>query len=127
PRVKRPVRTPPVDFRQHIEVRVGIIGLGLMGASLARALGAARPEVEIVGEDSDPATLDRALDLRLVRAGGPRDADVLVLAVPIPAMPDLLVGLAGCRAAVTDMASTKARVMRWAAAAGVDLVGGHPM
>jgi prephenate dehydrogenase len=28
---------------------------------------------------------------------------------------------------VTDLASTKARVMGWAAAAGVDLVGGHPM
>ena len=28
---------------------------------------------------------------------------------------------------VTDMASTKASVMEWAAAAGIDLVGGHPM
>src|SRR5205807_946002 len=28
---------------------------------------------------------------------------------------------------VTDMASTKADVVEWAAAEGIDLVGGHPM
>src|SRR6266571_2391311 len=28
---------------------------------------------------------------------------------------------------LTDMASTKATVMEWAAAEGIDLVGGHPM
>jgi prephenate dehydrogenase len=108
-------------------MRVGIIGLGLIGASLARALKAARPDLEIVGHDSDERTLRKALDEGLIAPGDPRDADVLVLAVPIPAIPDLLTSLSDSRAIVTDVASTKARVMHWAAAAGVDLVGGHPM
>jgi prephenate dehydrogenase len=108
-------------------MRIGIIGLGLMGGSLALALRAARPELELVGVDSDPATLRRALARGLVVAGDPAEAEVVVVAAPIPALPEVLARLAGHPGVVTDMASTKARVMRWAAAAGVDLVGGHPM
>lgn len=108
-------------------MRVGIIGLGLMGSSFALALRRARPELQLLGHDSDPATLRRALAHGLVAGGEPADADVVVVAAPIPALPGVLAGLAGRRGVVTDMASTKARVMRWAAAAGVDLVGGHPM
>jgi len=108
-------------------MRVGIIGLGLMGASFALALRAARPELDLVGTDSDESTMQRALSRRLVRAADAHEADVIVLAAPIPALPEILSSLAGTSAVVTDMASTKADVMRWAAAAGVDLVGGHPM
>jgi prephenate dehydrogenase len=103
------------------------VGLGLMGGSLALALGQARPDLELTGTDSDPAVMQQAWKRELIREGDPRDADVIFLAVPIPALPELLASLAGCRAVVTDMASTKGTVMRWAAAAGVDLVGGHPM
>jgi prephenate dehydrogenase len=63
----------------------------------------------------------------MVAEGEPREADVVVLAAPIGALPELLAGLGGHAGVVTDIASTKARVMGWAAAAGVDLVGGHPM
>jgi len=108
-------------------MRVGIFGLGLIGSSLALALRSARPDVHVVGSDPDPVTMHRALARRVTAAGDPRDADVVVLAAPIPALPELLAGLSGCRAVVTDVASTKVRVLRWAAAAGVDLVGGHPM
>jgi prephenate dehydrogenase len=108
-------------------MRVGILGLGLMGASLALALRRARPDLTLIGSDTDAATMRRALALGIVEEGDPRTADVLFLAVPIAAMPDVLAGLAGHRGIVSDLASTKAHVMRWAAAAGVDLVGGHPM
>jgi prephenate dehydrogenase len=108
-------------------MRIGIIGLGLMGGSLALALRAARPEVELVGADSDEATMRRARAGGLVVPGDPAEADVVVIAAPIPALPEILASLAGHPGVVTDMASTKVRVMRWAAAAGVDLVGGHPM
>ena len=108
-------------------MRVGILGLGLMGSSFALALRRARPDLSVVGDDPDAATMRRARSLGLVGEGDPRTADLLVLAVPIAAMPEVLAGLSGRRDMVTDMASTKARVMRWAAAAGVDLVGGHPM
>ena len=108
-------------------MRVGIVGLGLMGASLALALRRAVPRVELVGADTDDSILRLAVARRMVSAGDPRHADVVVIAAPIPAFPDILAGLAGVRGLVTDVASTKAAVMRWAAAAGVDLVGGHPM
>jgi prephenate dehydrogenase len=60
-------------------------------------------------------------------------ADVVVIGAPIKAMRDVFAQLSGKTAdkpdgkVVTDMASTKASVMEWAAAAGIDLVGGHPM
>jgi prephenate dehydrogenase len=108
-------------------MRVGIIGLGLMGASFALALRGARPDVAIAGADRDASVTRRALERGLVDPGDPAAADVVVLAVPIPALPEVLAGLAGQRGIVTDMASTKGQVMRWATAAAVDLVGGHPM
>jgi prephenate dehydrogenase len=108
-------------------VRVAILGLGLMGGSLALALRDARPDIELTGSDPDPVAMRRALARGLVAGGEPGTADLVVLAAPIAAMPDLLAGLAGSPAVVTDMASTKGMVMRWAAASGVDLVGGHPM
>jgi prephenate dehydrogenase len=108
-------------------MRVGILGLGLMGASFAQALRQARPDVTVTGADPDAATMRRALARGIVDEGEPRTADVVVLAAPIAALPELLTGLSGHPGVVTDMASTKAHVMRWAAAAGVDLVGGHPM
>jgi prephenate dehydrogenase len=108
-------------------MNVGILGLGLMGASFAMALRRARPDLVLAGSDPDPGTMHRAIARGLVDPGEPRAAAVVVLAVPIAAMPDVLAGLGGRAGVVTDMASTKVHVMRWAAAAEVDLVGGHPM
>src|SRR5260370_16561907 len=53
----------------------------------------------------------------------------VVIAVPMLAMRDVLGSMRGYvqGKVVTDMASTKGSVMEWAAGAGVDLVGGHPM
>jgi prephenate dehydrogenase len=107
-------------------VRLGVVGLGLMGASFAQALHRTRPEIEIVGVDSNPATLATALERGIVRSPGIEGADVIMLAVPPLAIRDLLPNLPRT-ALVTDMASTKARIMVWAAEAGVDFVGGHPM
>jgi len=111
---------------------VAVVGMGLMGGSFALALKRARPGTTLVGVDRDQLTLRRALDRGVITIGGPdlaaaRTADVVVLAVPVLAMRGLLGQLKGTSALVTDMASTKAEVMAWAAAAGVDLVGGHPM
>src|SRR5258708_5107431 len=102
--------------------------------SLALALKEARPEIVIVGSDTDSRTLRKALDRGIV-ASGSADisvagmAEVVVIGAPIRAMRDVFAQLAGMTGGkvVTDMASTKADVMEWAAAAGGDLVGGHPM
>ncbi|HYR48300.1 MAG TPA: prephenate dehydrogenase/arogenate dehydrogenase family protein [Candidatus Polarisedimenticolia bacterium] len=113
---------------------IGVVGLGLMGSSFALALKKAQPEVTIVGSDYSAATVRKAMDRGVVTAAGTdlgaiEMADVVVIAVPILAMRDVLDSMRGYvqGKVVTDMASTKGTVMEWAAGAGVDLVGGHPM
>src|SRR3984893_7142201 len=105
-----------------------------MGSSFALALKQARPEVVIVGSDTDPRTLHKALDRGMVESAssdtsGADMAEVVVIGAPIRAMRDVFAQLAGkAQGKVgTDMASTEASVMEWASAAGIDLVGGHPM
>jgi prephenate dehydrogenase len=111
-----------------------VVGLGLMGSSFALALKAARPDVVIVGSDRDQAVVRKALDRNVVSTasadlGVVEIADVVVIGAPIGSMREIFGGLSGRVAGkvVTDMASTKAEVMGWAAEAGIDLVGGHPM
>ena len=106
--------------------RLGIVGLGLIGASLAEALRRGRPELEIVGVDSDPTTMAKALERGIIREPGIEGAGLVVLAVPPQAMQHLMLNLPR-DVLVTDVASTKAQVMKWAAEAGLDFVGGHPM
>jgi prephenate dehydrogenase len=113
---------------------VAVIGLGLMGSSFALALKEARPDVVIVGSDTDSRTLRKALDRGVVTSASADAsiadmAEVVVIGAPIKAMRDVFAQLSGRThgKVVTDMASTKASVMEWAAAAGIDLVGGHPM
>ena len=108
-------------------MRVAIVGLGLMGGSLALALRRRRPEWERVGADADPLVLRRALAEGIVVEGDPHQADLVVLAAPIPALPALFAEYAGHPGVVTDLASTKQTVLAWAESAGLDLVGGHPM
>jgi prephenate dehydrogenase len=113
---------------------VAVVGLGLMGASFALALKEARPETVIVGSDTDSMTLRKALDRGIVASASADTsvaemAEVIMIGAPIRAMRDVFTQLAGRTEGkvVTDMASTKASVIEWAAAAGIDLVGGHPM
>ena len=113
---------------------VAVVGLGLMGSSLALALKDSRPDVVVVGSDRDPMTLRKALDRGIVASAGAdlavvEIADVVVLAVPILALQEVFAHLRSIVSGkvVTDLASTKGSVMEWASAAGIDLVGGHPM
>ena len=47
---------------------VGVLGLGLIGGSLARALHA-RTDWDVLGLDADPAVVARALSDGVIRAG----------------------------------------------------------
>lgn len=106
-----------------------VVGLGLMGGSLGLALREAGWTV--TGLDSDREAAEEARRLGAVqRALGSLDetaeADLVVLAVPVMALRDLLRRLpAGVLA--TDLASTKVAVLEWAAEAGTNFVGGHPL
>ena len=105
-----------------------------MGSSFALALKNSRPDITIVGSDRNPLVVRKALDRNIVSTANtdlsPVElADVIVVGAPISAMRELFARLGALSEGkpVTDMASTKADVVEWAAAEGIDLVGGHPM
>src|SRR5260370_32072810 len=105
---------------------VAVVGLGLMGSSFAVALKEARPEIVIVGSDTDSRTLRKALDRGIV-ASASADisvagmAEIVVIGAPIRAMRDVFAQLAGMTGGkvVTDVASTKVDLLGWAPAARV--------
>ena len=119
--------------------RVAILGTGLVGASLGLALARVDDVVEIVGWDRDPQQLRTAVERGAVTRGAEsavdavRDADVVVLAVPVSAVPGVAADIGPAMSAgaiLTDVASVKATVveaMEAAAAPGVHVIGGHPM
>ena len=113
---------------------VAVVGLGLMGASFALALRKARPDLVLVGSDKNPLVVRKALDHDVVASANTdlsvvEIADVVVIAAPISALREVFAQVAAKAPGrpTTDMASTKAAVVEWAAAEGIDLVGGHPM
>jgi prephenate dehydrogenase len=118
------------------QARVAVVGLGLMGGSLALALrGQCR---ELLAVDPDPAALDLACRQgvvdRVTDLAGAIGADLLVLAAPVRAILGHLDDLARRPApasgpVVLDLGSTKIEI---AAAMrrlppGYAPVGGHPM
>ncbi|HPO37714.1 MAG TPA: prephenate dehydrogenase/arogenate dehydrogenase family protein, partial [Kiritimatiellia bacterium] len=77
---------------------VALIGLGLIGGSFARDLRTSGLTAELLGVDADPAHAARALELglvdRIVALGeAAREADALLLAVPVNAIETLLPSL----------------------------------
>ena len=118
--------------------RVLIVGLGLMGGSLGLALRSLGRGVVVGGHDQDAATCARAVEIGAIDhiepAGFPDLASyqAVFVAVPVRAIPPLLVSLAR-RAApgtiLTDIGSTKSFVHRELAdlPAHVRYIGGHPM
>jgi prephenate dehydrogenase len=120
--------------------RLAVVGVGLLGGSLAlaaRAHGLAR---EIVGVGRDRGRLEAPLRAGAVDrvttsiAEGVRDADVIVLAATVLANERLLGEVWGAMtpgALVTDVGSTKRGIVsvaeRLAAAQPRAFVGSHPM
>jgi prephenate dehydrogenase len=108
-------------------VRIAVIGLGLIGGSLLRALAAAGHDV--VGFDADPETrvLARKAGFRI--AGSVREtvdgSAVAALAVPLQVLPDVVADLDGYGGLVTDVTSVKGPVRDLLK--GRRFVGGHPM
>jgi prephenate dehydrogenase len=105
--------------------RANVIGLGLIGGSVALALRERGWHVS--GEDIDPATASAAIDRGVVDAIGLDDrAEITFVAVPVLTAADQVKrALTETSGAVTDVGSVKAAVC--AAAADTRFVGGHPM
>ena len=114
--------------------RIGILGLGLIGGSLLRAVHATGRDCW--GYDADAATLEAAgtdgLEIATSVRDAAEDADLLVLAMPLPQVPDALVELDGWLhrdAVLTDVGTLKRPVAEAVAKflPGTRFIGGHPL
>jgi prephenate dehydrogenase len=123
-------------------MRVAILGLGLIGGSLARAIAEApdRSAWSVTawsptGGGPGRAAADGVIE---AAAGSPAEAidgaQLVVLAAPPTATIELIGRLAGglrpaleSGTVITDVASTKAAVVSAGARHGLRFVGGHPM
>ena len=107
---------------------MGIVGVGLVGGSVGLAAKVAGWEV--VGVD-EPAILERAAEVGAIDWASTmkevRGTDLMMLAAPISRIPNLIGDLAPTDALVTDVASTKMKIVDEAEARGLRFVGGHPM
>ncbi|MBD8678205.1 prephenate/arogenate dehydrogenase family protein [Sphingomonas sp. CFBP 13720] len=99
--------------------RVAIIGLGLIGSSIARAVRADMPGVRLTGHDADPQARDVVRALGIVddvadHAGAAViDADLVILCVPVGAMGAVAAEIAAdlpADAIVSDVGSSKAGI-----------------
>lgn len=120
-------------------MRVGIVGTGLIGASLGLALKRARPDLTVVGYDRDAAELAVAARRGAVDVvatsveDAAEGADLLVVAVPVQAVAAVAkqaAPLLADQAILTDVASVKGPTVEALQAAAPDhvhVIGGHPM
>ena len=122
---------------------MAIVGMGLIGASIAGATRKAQPECEIVGVDVDGETRAIALAQHLVDAAyAPDDpafedylattCDLVILATPVEVDEPYfrLIAKSGYQGIVTDTSSTKDRIVAMAdelLARKENFVPGHPM
>jgi len=119
---------------------VTIIGLGLIGGSIGLALRQGkRLGWEIVGYSRRQETLANALSLGAIERGetslndAVKQAEFVIIATPVLTVKEIFSEIAphlpdGC--IVTDTASTKVQVMKWAKEIlppTVHFIGGHPM
>ena len=118
---------------------VFIIGLGLIGGSLALGLKRNK-DVSIIGYDADDHTLQTAKRISVIDemvmniVDGTEIADVIIFATPVSVTIRLMNELPKWRlkeqVIITDTGSTKKEIMKAAVSLkeqGITFIGGHPM
>gem|GEM_PF-62329 len=119
---------------------VAILGLGLLGASLAAALRRRRPDLRVLGYARRSETIEKALQRDMIHDGSTdpapvlKTADLSVLCIPIRATIDFVrehTALWRTGSVVTDVGSVKAPIVNAVRpllhSRGVHYVGSHPM
>ena len=119
---------------------VAIVGLGLIGGSIGLALRQGKTSGwEVIGHSRRQETVARALSLGAIDRGetnledAVKRAELVIIATPVLTVKEIFSKIAphlpsGC--VVTDTASTKVQVMKWAdqiLPPTVNFIGGHPM
>ena len=118
--------------------KVCIVGLGLIGGSLARAISERGLSTHITGVDVEHQNLKDALEEGVIHSWGEmpgalEGADLLILATPVDTTLDLINKISPHLrpgTIVTDVASTKEKIVFRASTVFPDnvlFVGGHPM
>jgi prephenate dehydrogenase len=116
--------------------RIAIVGLGLIGGSIAFAARRAWPSTHVLAIDRQAVLREglsrRAIDAAANDLSAVADADLIVLAAPVRRIVGLLRGVAeyaAPSAVVTDVGGTKRTIVDAAAALPhpVTFVGGHPL
>jgi len=117
--------------------RAAIIGLGVIGASLGMALRSARPDIEVIGSDLDPLTVEKAMEMGAINCplplGDVSGCDVVFIATPLRTIPQVLLQIRDTldpESIVTDVGSVKNWVMEQyekSLPPGVTAIGGHPL
>jgi cyclohexadieny/prephenate dehydrogenase len=118
--------------------RVTVVGLGLIGSSIARGVRAHMPSVRVTGHDADPAVRDTAIRIGLcddvtdTPGAAVIDADLVILCVPVGAMGAAAAAFAAdlpADAVVSDVGSCKESVVTALSEAlpGAMIVPAHPV
>lgn len=120
--------------------RVFVIGLGLIGGSIALAIKREHNDTKIVGYDIDEQQVKMALSLKVIDEAatsvelGVEEADLIILSTPVTKAEMLLEEIAAyplkSNAIITDVGSTKRKIVDKACCLqkkGVTFIGGHPM
>ena len=114
---------------------LAIIGLGLIGGSIAAGLKKRNPDYEIAAWDRNPQSLELGLAGGLIDASlnsaADIDTDLVVLALPVRALEELLPSVDFRDAVVTDVGSVKGHVLetfnKVTGAVPQNFVPGHPI
>lgn len=115
-----------------------IVGLGLIGSSLALCIKRAHPQVKIIGLDQQKSSEDFALKRNLIDEKAESleqaavTADVILLSSPVKSLIQQLHTLSRLSlkeaVVISDVGSTKLEVVTTAAQLGLtNFIGGHPM
>ncbi len=118
------------------EANIAIVGLGLMGASLALALEG--KSKTLIGIDSDPAVVKLADEKGIFTqvfnnpVDGLKEADLVLIAVPVRsilALLDVIPEIMMTSAMIIDIGSTKKEIVKKMNSLPVrfEAIGGHPV
>lgn len=113
-------------------MKIAIIGLGLIGASIAKALPG---KALVTGIDRDAGTVSQAMGQGVIAQGGTdlslaRGNDLIVIAVPVGSIAGVaeeLIEHIDAGTVITDTGSTKENIVGFVDAVWPSFVGSHPI
>lgn len=118
--------------------KVAVVGIGLIGSSILRAIGEKFSSIISVAIDGDPGVCERVRALGLADIVSDKledvgDSDLILICVPSHAVAQVVIALSTCvssQAVVTDTASVKESILNAVSGKIPDdfpYVPGHPM